>query len=151
VNQRPDQSRIKLAFQLDALLEMTLGLVLLGNPLFGPDLGISSYVVMLVGVGLLVVAILLGGAGLGKGPLAQRLPLVAALNVASGVLFVGWAFVSSRSTGSKVFLVLIAAALFVLAAYQRMAIKRPETVNRRRPSTQAERQAALRGEKPRVD
>jgi hypothetical protein len=130
---------------------MTLGLVLLGNPLFGPDLGISSYVVMLVGIGLLIVAIFLGGAGLGKGPLAQRLPLVSILNAASGVLLLAWALISSRSTGSRAFLILVAATLVALAGYQRMALSRPETSNRRRPSTQAERQAALRGEKPRVD
>jgi hypothetical protein len=146
-----NQSRIKLAFQLDALLEMTLGLVLLGNPLFGPDLRISSYVVMFVGIVLLFAAILLGGAGLGKGPLAHRLPLVAGLNAVTGLGLVLWAFVGSLSVGAKIFLVVVAAALVGLALFQFGAIRRPDAVVKRRPSTQAERQAALRGEKPGVE
>jgi hypothetical protein len=146
-----NQARIKLAFQVDALLEMILGLVLMGNPLFGPDLGISSYVFMLVGLALLVVAILLGGAGLGKGPLAKRLPLVAVLNMATGAGLAVWAIATSLSSGARIFLVVVAAALGALATFQFGAIRRPEAAAKRRPSTQAERQAALRGEKTRTD
>jgi hypothetical protein len=143
-----NQSRIKLAFQLDALLEMTLGLILLGNPLFGPDLQISSYVVMLVGVAFLVVAILLGGAGLGKGPLFPRLRMVAGCNLASAGGLALWAIAGSLSAGAKVFLGLVAALLVGLAVHQLSAIRRPEAVAKRQPSTQAERHAALYGDKP---
>jgi hypothetical protein len=146
-----NQSRIKLAFQIDALLEMILGLVLLGNPLFGPDLGLSPYVLMVVGSALLVVAILLGGAGLGKGPLADRLPLVGGLNLMSGVGLGAWGLASSLSLGARIFLLIAAGALGALAMFQFGAIRRPEAATKRRPSTQAERQAALRGEKTRAE
>jgi hypothetical protein len=146
-----NQSRIKLAFQIDALLKMILGLVLLGNPLFGPDLGLSSYVLMVVGLALLVVAILLGGAGLGKGPLADRLPPVGGLNLAWAVGLTAWALASSLGLGARIFLLTVAGALGALAMFQFGAIRRPEAPSKRRPSTQAERQAALRGEKTRAD
>ncbi len=126
---------------------MTLGLVLMGNPLFGPDLRVSSYVVMGVGVAFLVVAILLGGAGMGKGPLFERLPVVAGLNLVGGFLLGLWALASSLSSGAKIFLMVSAVAFVGLALFQVSAIRRPDAPVKRQPSTQAERHAALYGDR----
>ena len=60
-------------FNLDALLELVLGLVLLFNPLLGPVLRRPGWLIALFAETLLVGACVLGRAGMGKGSLQQRL------------------------------------------------------------------------------
>lgn len=139
-------SRGRTSLRVDALLEMTLGLILMGNPLFGPALGVSGYLIMLSGFLLLVVAVFLGGAGLAKGFLAGRLALVRVCNVLGGLVVATWAAIGSLTTGARIFLALVAAAHLAMALLQERALRHPEPKFVRVPSTHAQRQAALRGE-----
>ncbi len=138
--------RVRQAFQVDALFELVVGLVLMGNPLLGPDVGVSSYLVLLLGLLLLVAAVLLGAAGLGKGPLATRVSAVMAINAASGVLLVGGAVIVSQAAG-RVFVLVIATGLLALAALQLRAVRQPnDPTPARRRATPEELLAAMRGE-----
>ncbi len=139
-------SRGRTAFRVDALFTMTSGLVFMGNPLFGPSLVVSGYLVMLAGFLLLVVAVFLGGAGLEKGLLANRLALVRSANFLSAILLTLWALAGNLSVGARVFLGLLATCLVGVGALQERAIRHPNPAFVRTPSTQAQRQAALRGE-----
>lgn len=139
-------SRLRSVFQLNAGLVMTVGLVLMGNPLFGPNLKISGYFVMLVGVGLLVVAVFLGAAGFGKGMLANRLSLLRSLNAVAGAALAVWAVTGGLTVGAEVFLAVLSVGLVALAVGQELSMRHPERGVKRLPSTQAQRQAALRGE-----
>jgi hypothetical protein len=138
--------RVRQAFQVDALFELAVGLVLMGNPLLGPDVGVSAYVVLVLGLVLLVAAVLLGAAGLGKGPLAGRVVLLMGVNAASGVLLVIGAVVVSRGPG-RVFVLVIAVGLLALAALQLRALRQPiDPTPPRRRATPEELLAAMRGE-----
>jgi hypothetical protein len=140
--------RVRRAFLADALFEVVCGAVLMGNPLLGPQLGISGFVVALVGVLLLLAAIFLGGAGLGKGLLAGRLPLVAALNALSAAVLLAWAGLGSLDGTAQVFVAVIGLALVALCIVQVSAIRKPHDTTVRLPPTKAELAAALRGESP---
>ncbi len=139
--------RVRRAFQTDALFEVVCGSVLMANALVGPDLGVSGYLVSAVGLALMIVAILLGGAGLGKGPLAKRLGPLSLINAACGIGVVAWAVVGSHEGAAKVLLLMIGAGLLVIAAVQQDALRRPDMAPRV-AATQAELQAALKGEHP---
>ena len=140
--------RVRQAFQVDALFELVVGLVLMGNPLLGPDVGVSAYVVLALGLVLLVAAVLLGAAGLGKGPLAGRVALLMGVNAASGVLLVIGAAVVSRGSG-RVFVLVIAIGLLALAALQLRALREPnDPTPPRRRATPEELLAAMRSERP---
>ena len=138
--------RIRSAFRTDALFEMLLGLILMGNPILGPSFPVNSCIVSLLGISLLIVAVFLGGAGLGKGPLAPRLRVIAVLNGVSACALVIWAMAANLGTGASWFVCAIAICLIGLAGLQVRAIRRPTPTNLRPPSTHAQRQAALRGE-----
>jgi hypothetical protein len=140
--------RVRRAFLADALFEVTCGAVLMGNPLLGPRLGINGFLVALAGIVLLVAAIFLGGAGLGKGLLAGRLRLVAVLNFVSAVALAVWAALGSLDGTARVFVGLIAFGLAGLGLMQVSAIRQPNDSNVRLPPTKAELAAALRGESP---
>jgi hypothetical protein len=142
--------RVRAVFQADALFVLTIGSVLMANPLLGPQLGVNGFVVAFAGVLLLVTAIVLGGAGLGKGPLHGRLRLMAAINASAGVGLAAWALLGNLGAPARVLLVVIATGSIGLAGWQSSAVRDP--VGRppsRRPPTTAELQAALRGESPR--
>jgi hypothetical protein len=137
-------ARVRQAFQLDALFELVVGLVLMGNPLLGPDVGVGAYAVLVLGLVLLVAAVLLGAAALGKGPLASRLLTVLAVNAASGLLLVVGAMVVSSGSG-RAFVLVIAAGLLGLAAFQLRALRQPdEPTPPRRRATPEELLAAIR-------
>ena len=138
--------RIRSAFRTDALFEILLGLILMGNPILGPSFPVNSYIISVLGISLLVLAVFLGGAGLGKGPLAQRLPVVAAVNAGSACMLAIWALAGSLGGGARWFLMAVAAGLVVLVGQQVRAMRQPTPANLRPPSTHAQRQAALRGE-----
>ena len=118
----------------------------MGNPLFGPSLVVSGYLVMLAGFLLLVIAVFLGGAGLEKGLLAKRLPLVRSANFVSAILLTLWALAGNLSVGARVFLGILASCLVGVGALQERAVRNPNPAHVRTPSTQAQREAALRGE-----
>jgi hypothetical protein len=139
--------RIRQAFQADALFEVVCGSILMANPLVGPDLGVNGYFVGFVGVLLMVAAILLGGAGLGKGPLANKMSPLSIVNGVSGVLVLVWAVLVDHEGAARTLLVLIGGGLVGLAVFQRAALRRPD-IARRVVATQAELHAALRGERP---
>lgn len=139
--------RVRQAFQADALFEVVCGSVLMANPLVGPDLGVNGYLVGLVGLLLMVVAVLLGGAGLGKGPLADNIGPLSIVNGVSGVLLLIWALVVDHEGAARTLLILVGGGLVGLAAFQRAAIRQPD-IARRVVATQAELHAALRGERP---
>lgn len=144
--------RARTAFQADALFELTLGSVLMANPLLGPRIGVDGFLVALGGIGLLVGATFLGGAGLGKGPFHGRLGPLAAIKAGSAVLVAAWAALVSMPAPGRLFLGAVAVALAGLAVFQWSAVRDPVGSRPvRRPPTAAELQAALRGESPRRD
>jgi hypothetical protein len=129
----PVPHRVRQAFQLDALLELVVGLTLMGNPLLGPDVGAPSGVVAAIGVLLLVAVIFLGGAALGRGPLARRLRLLAVCNVVGGIVIVGLGALASMDATGRV--------------YQLTVARRPGGVlPPRRRATPEELRAALHGQ-----
>ena len=139
--------RVPTLFNLDALFVLVLGLALLFNPITGPVLPTSSWLIAVVGVALLVAACVLGRAGMGKGSLVTKIRTVAAVNGASGVAAVLWAFTSCRA-GGRVFALLVAGALLGLAAAQLVVatagVKQPAATTRR--ASVEELQRALRRE-----
>ena len=138
--------RIRQAFQVDAMFELAVGLVFMGNPLLGPDVGVGSGLVSLFGFVLLLAAIFLGGAALGKGPVADRLPLVAGVNVGSGVVLAAYATTRSLTASARGFVAVIAAGLVALAVLQFRAVRRPEDAARKRRATPEELRAAITGQ-----
>ncbi len=144
----PVSTRERSVFRADAAFEVLCGSVLMANPLVGPDLGINGFVVGLVGILLMVAAVFLGGAGLGKGPIAGRLPLLCGINAISGVALLVWTLTGSLSTSANLLLVMIAVGLLALAASQLAVVRKPGTATQRMAPTQAELHAALRGEHP---
>lgn len=137
---------VRLAWQLHALFDVFVGLTLMGNPLLGPKLGVNGYLVALVGIGLQIAAIFLGGAGLGRGPLAGRVRALIAADVVCAAALVAWAVLADLGGGARGLLLVIAVGLLVLAFVAWRALKKPANPGRRAP-TQAELQAALRGER----
>ncbi len=117
--------RARTAFQADALFELVVGSVLMANPLLGPRIGVNGFLVALGGIGLLVAAIVLGGAGLGKGPLHGRLGLLAVINAVSAVAVAAWAVLVSMPVPGRVFLGALAIGLAGLAAFQWSALRDP--------------------------
>jgi uncharacterized membrane protein HdeD (DUF308 family) len=134
--------RVRQAFQVDALFELICGLILLMNPLLGPKFPVSGFVVSLVGVFLLVVTVLLGGAGLGKGPFASRLPLLIALNIISGIACVLWSLFDMQ-TGASTFLRVLGVCLIALGVWQLRAMSNLATVPPKRRASPAELRAAI--------
>jgi hypothetical protein len=135
-------------FNLDALFELTVGLILMLNPLLGPKFPISGGFMSLVGFACLVAAIFVGQAGMGKGPLVKRIATVGALNTASGLALALWALVDDGfGSGGVVFALVLAAGLLALGLSQIILGDRPAKPSRRR-STPAERAAAIQGRKP---
>ena len=135
-------------FNLDALFELICGLVFLFNPLLGPTLPISSGIVSALGVVLLIAAIILGQAGMGKGPFLNRLSLVAAINVLSGAVLILWTAIDDSFTDTaRAFVWVIAALLVALGVAEHTLGDRPRRSTRRR-STQAQRLDAIRPTKP---
>ena len=146
-NVRQMGRRVRRAFQADALFEVVCGSVLMANVLVGPDLGVNGYLVSAAGLLLMIVAILLGGAGLGKGPLANRLAPLSLVNAACGVGALAWAVLGNHEGAALVLLLLIGVGLIGIAALQQDALRRPDAAQRI-ATTQAEMHAALRGEHP---
>jgi hypothetical protein len=137
------------ALRADAAFEVLCGSVLMANPLVGPDLGVNGYLVGVIGLLLMVAAVFLGGAGLGKGPLAGKLRLVCGVNALCGLALLGWIGVGSLSSAATMLLALVAGGLLALAVFQATVLRRPQGsgVGRVAP-TQAELHAAMRGERP---
>jgi hypothetical protein len=144
----PIDGRERSAFRADAAFEVFCGSVLMANPLVGPDLRINGFLVGLVGILLMVAAVFLGGAGLGKSPLAGNLRLVAMLNALSGVGLLAWVVIGSLSTSAIVLVLVMSLGLLCLAAFQAVVVRTPNPTARRVAPTQAELHAALRGEHP---
>jgi hypothetical protein len=144
----PVSSRERSAFRADAAFEVLCGSVLMANPLVGPDLRINGFIVGLVGILLMVAAVFLGAAGLGKGLLARKLSMVCAVNALGGTGLLAWAFAGSMSNSANLLLVMIAAGSIALAAFQVTVLRQPNTAMQRVAPTQAELHAALRGEHP---
>ena len=135
-------------FNLDALFELIVGLILMLNPLLGPKFPISGGFMSLIGFSLLVAAIFVGQAGMGKGPLVQRIATVGALNTVSGLALALWALLDDGfGSGGVVFALVLAACLVALGVSQIVLGDRPAKPGRRR-STHAERSAAIQGRKP---
>jgi len=131
-------------FNLDALFALICGLVFLFNPLLGPKLPVSSGIVSALGGVLLIAAIVLGQAGMGKGPLLARLRAVAVLNLAGGAALVVWtALTGSFTLTGRVFVWVVAAFLVALGAAQLLLGARPSREKQKR-STQAQRLEAIR-------
>ena len=131
-------------FNVDALVELIRGLILLFNPLLGPTLPVSAGIVSALGAALLVAAIFLGPAGMGKGSLQNRLPFVAAVNVASGIALILWTGLAESFTSTgKTFVWVIAALVIALGAAQLTMGTRPPKEKQRR-STQSQRLEAIR-------
>ena len=86
-------------FNLDALFVLVIGLVLLFNPLLGPVLPLPGLVVVLAAVALLVLACVLGRAGMGRGALVSRIRALALINLGSSAIVALWAFGSCRAGG----------------------------------------------------
>ncbi len=139
--------RVPTLFNLDALFELVVGLALLFNPITGPVLPAPGWLIALAGMGLLVVACVLGRAGMGKGGLVTKIRTVAAVNAASGLVAVIWAFASCRA-GGRVFVLIVAAGLLILSTAQFLvsttATKQPAATTRR--ASVEELQRALRGD-----
>lgn len=134
-------------FNLDALFELTVGLILMLNPLLGPKFPISGGFMSLIGFASLVAAIFVGQAGMGKGPLLKRIAKVGMVNIVSGVALAVWALVDDGfGSGGVVFALVLAACLLALGLAQVVLGDRPAKPGRRR-STQAERSAAIQGRK----
>lgn len=136
-------------FNIDALVELICGLVFLFNPLLGPALPVSSGIVSALGVVLLVACILLGRAGMGRGPLFPHMRLIATVNMLSGVGVVGWSAIddSFTSTG-RIFVWVIAAVVVALGVAELLLGERPPPMKPRR-STQSQRLEAIGRGKPR--
>ena len=131
-------------FNVDALFELICGLIFLFNPLLGPKLPVAAGLVSALGFVLLVAAILLGQAGMGKGSLQNKLPAVAAFNVGSGVAGIVWTLVADSFTSTaKTFVWIVAALLIALGGAQLMLGNRPPKDKQRR-STQSQRLEAIR-------
>jgi hypothetical protein len=134
-------------FNLDALFELVIGLALLFNPITGPVLPAPGWLIAVAGIGLLVAACVLGRAGMGKGGLVTKIRTLAAVNATSGAVATAWAFVSCRA-GGRVFVLIVAAGLSLLAAAQFLVstttTKQPAATTRR--ASVEELQRALRGD-----
>ena len=134
-------------FNLDALFELTCGLILMLNPLLGPKFPISGGFMSLIGFLLLIAAIFVGQAGMGKGPLVQRIATVGIVNSVSGLALAAWALLDDGfGSGGTVFALVLAACLLALGVAQLVLGNRPAKPGRRR-STHAERSAAIQGRK----
>ena len=131
-------------FNVDALFELICGLIFLFNPLLGPKLPVSAGIVSALGVVLLVAAIFLGQAGMGKGSLQHKLPAVAGLNIGSGTAGILWTLLSGSFTSTgKTFVWVIALLLIALGVAQFTIGNRPPKDKQRR-STQSQRLEAIR-------
>ncbi len=108
---------------LDALLELIVGLLLLMNPLLGPKLPIPGGFVSLIGLLLLVAAMFLGQGGMGKGRLVGKLRNVGVVNIASSVCTLAWAMLALDGSARTV-IGLIACAFIALGGAQVMATTR---------------------------
>ena len=131
-------------FNLDALFVLVIGLVLLFNPLLGPVLPLPGLVVVLAAVALLVLACVLGRAGMGRGALVSRIRALALINLGSSAIVALWAFGSCRA-GGRILVLVVAAGLSVLGVAQFAANERhgrPTATTRR--ATVEELQQALR-------
>ena len=137
--------RVPTLFNLDALFELVIGLALLFNPITGPVLPAPGWLIAIVGVGLLVVACVIGRAGMGKGGLVARIRTVAAVNTVSAIVAVAWAFASCRA-GGRVFVLIVAAGHLLLGLAQFLvsttSTKQPAATTRR--ASIEELQRALR-------
>lgn len=130
-------------FNLDALFALICGLVFLFNPLLGPKLPVSAGIVSALGGVLLFAAIVLGQAGMGKGPLLARLRTVAVLNLAGGAaLVVSTAVTGSFTSTGRVFVWVVSAFLVALGAAQLLLGGRRSQAQHKR-STQAQRLEAI--------
>ena len=131
-------------FNLDALFVLVIGLVLLFNPLLGPVLPLPGLVVVLAAVALLVLACVLGRAGMGRSALVSRIRALALINLGSSAIVALWAFGSCRA-GGRILVLIVAAGLSVLGAAQFATNERhgrPAATTRR--ATVEELQQALR-------
>ena len=118
------------------------------NPLLGPRFPISGGYISLVGFALLIAAIFVGQAGMGKGPLVKRIAKVGAVNTVSGLALALWALIDDGfGSGGVVFALVLAACLLALGLSQIVLGDRPAKPGRKR-STPAERAAAIQGRKP---
>lgn len=108
---------------LDALLELIVGLLLLMNPLLGPKLPIPSGFVSLIGVLLLVAAMFLGQGGMGKGRLVGKLRNVGVVNIVSSVCTLAWAVLGLDGPARTV-IGLISGVFIALGAAQVVAATR---------------------------
>lgn len=128
-------------FNLDALVELILGLVLLFNPLLGPVLPAPGWVIAIAAVSLLVGACVLGRAGMGKGSLVAKIAALGAINLASAALGVGWALWRCHGNG-RIFVLVVSAivALLGLAQLRPRSNSRP-TTNARRATVEELQQA----------
>ena len=131
-------------FNLDALFVLVIGLVLLFNPLLGPVLPLHGLVVVLAAVAFLVLACILGRAGMGRGALVSRIRTVALINLGSSAFVAIWAFVSCRA-GGRILVLVIAAGLSALGTAQLAANERNgRSASTTRRATVEELQQALR-------
>ena len=131
-------------FNIDALFELICGLIFLFNPLLGPALPVSSGLVSALGIALLVSTIFLGKAGLGKGPLVNRLSTVAAVNLVSGLILVAWSITDDSFSPSASMFVRVVAGLLVALGVAQLALGRRGPKVRPNRSTQAQRLEAIR-------
>lgn len=124
---------------LDALLELIVGLLLLMNPLLGPKLPIPSGIVSLVGVLTLVLAMFLGQSGMGKGRFVGKLRSVGAANIAFSVCTLAWSLLGLDG-GGQVVIGLISVTFIAVGVAQVTAASRP--VHNPRTSTGGGRRRA---------
>ena len=109
----------------NALVALTLGLVLLLNGLLGPRFPFGAAIAAVVGVLLLVAAVFLGQGGMGKGPLTTRVQVVGRDNLAVAVLLLAYA-VLGLDDAARMFVLVVAIVLAAIGAAQLRADASPE-------------------------
>lgn len=139
------QSRTLL--NLDAFLELVVGLALLMNGLLGPRFPFGPPIAAVLGVVFLVSAVVLGRGGMGKGALVGRLGTVGMANFVCGVGLAG-AALGWLHQGARVAALIVGAAAAALGIAQLLCSRRPpsDTPQIRR-ATPAELRAAI-GHRP---
>jgi hypothetical protein len=140
-------TRIRKAFQINALFALVCGLIFMLNPLLGPKFPLDGGFVSLLGFGLLIVTVMLGMAGLGKGSFASKLRGVAITNAAVGVAFIAAALLVSMVSAARVALYVLAACLLAFAVWEFMVLTKPNGTQQYRASPE-ELKAAISGKRP---
>jgi hypothetical protein len=112
------------------------------NPLLGPKYPLNGFVVSTAGIALLVITVLLGAAGLGKGPFASRLRFVALANIATGALGIAWT-TAKMGSGAALFLRVIGGFLIALGLWQLVVVRNPRSRTPKHRASPAELRAAI--------